>query len=144
MLERISFVCQAGKLEPQAILLAASLRLNFPTQLKLIAAHPHLHGPLHPLTMKAFSDLRVDTVKIENPLDKAYLIGHKLAALSLLDGPGLGMFLDSDILALRSPEDLTSDLAAVPASAQICPLPIWHHIYENFGIAISDDVPATL
>jgi hypothetical protein len=117
MLERISFVCQAGGLEPQAMLLAASLRLHFPSSLKLLAAYPDRHGPLAQSTLTALDCLRVEIAPITNPLDDAYLIGHKIAAMRLLDGRGLGMFLDSDILAMRKPDKLTGKLAAVQPPA---------------------------
>ena len=96
------------------------------------------------MTAAAFEDLRVEIVPIENPLDESYLIGHKLAALRLLDGAGLGLFLDSDILAMRKPEALSNEIAAVPASGQICSLPDWRHIYQSFGMQVPAGAPATL
>lgn len=139
MLERISFVCQAGELEPKAILLAASLRRRFPADLKLLAAHPQRHGALRPATVAALRDLNVETVAIENPLHEKYLIGHKVAALGLLAGAGVGMFLDSDIIAVRAPEELPAGLAAVPTGARHCPLPVWRHIYRKFGLGFPSD-----
>jgi hypothetical protein len=56
---RICFVCQSGVLEPKAILLAASLRLYFPQNVELIAAHPTLAGPLRTETLKALAALDV-------------------------------------------------------------------------------------
>jgi hypothetical protein len=144
MLERISFVCQTGELEPQATLLAASLRLHFPSSVKLLAAHPNRHGELAQSTLTALECLGVEIAPITNPLDDAYLIGHKVAAVRLLHGQGLGMFLDSDILAMREPDKLTGKLAAVPASRQHCPLLIWRHIYESFGLSFPGRGPPTL
>lgn len=86
----------------------------------------------------------MEIVPIENPLDESYLIGHKLAALRLLDGPGLGLFLDSDMLAMRKPEALTNEIGAVPASGQICSFTDWNHIYESFGARVPAGAPATL
>jgi len=142
--KRISFVCQSGRLEAQSVLLAASLRLHFPVDVTLVAAHPVRHGLLNPVTAAAFEDLQVKIVPIENPLDETYLIGHKIAALRLLDGPDLGLFLDSDILAMRKPEPLSNELAAVPASGQICSPATWRHIYASFGIQVPAGAPATL
>jgi hypothetical protein len=144
VLKRISFVCQSGRLEPQAILLAASLRRHCPSSLKLLAAYPHRHGELAQSTLKSLKRLEVEIVPIINPLDDAYLIGHKLAAMRLLEGPGLGMFLDSDILAMRKPEELTGTLAAVPASFHRCPLSTWQYIYERFGLSFPQCAPPTL
>jgi len=86
----------------------------------------------------------VEVVPIENPLDESYLIGHKLAALKLLDGPGLGLFLDSDMLAMRAPDALSNEIGAVPASGHICSLPDWRHIYASFGTQVPAGAPATL
>ena len=62
---RICFVCQSGVLEPKAILLAASLRLYFPENVELIAAHDDelpvsvelAGGPERVLTIARFDDV---------------------------------------------------------------------------------------
>jgi hypothetical protein len=94
---RICFVCQSGALEPKAILLAASLRLHFPQNVELIAAHPTLAGPLQTETLKALAALNVGKIPVRNPQRPDYPIGHKFAALMLLDGPDCGIFIDSDV-----------------------------------------------
>jgi hypothetical protein len=145
--QRISFVCQKGRLEPQAVLLAASLRLHFAAGVKLLAAHPHAQGRLGSRTLAALDSLGVEIVPIDNPLDESYLIGHQLAALRLLDGPGIGLFLDSDILVMRKPEAaeaLSNALATVPASRQHCSLSMWRHIYESFDLRLPEKAPPTL
>jgi len=144
MIDRVSFVCQAGRLEQQSVLLAASLRLHFPSELQLIAAYPSQQGALEPATNQALQELGVEVVEIDNPLNPDYLIGHKVAALSLLKGSGLGLFLDSDMIAMRGPDSLSIELAAVPASVQHCNLSIWQYIYHQFEVAFPNEAPATL
>ena len=141
---RVSFVCQQGRLESQAVLLAASLRLNFPSDTALIAAHPHRHGPLAAATLAALSAMNVAIAPIENPLAADYPIGNKLAALALLQGENLGLFLDSDILAIRAPDAFPAALAAVPASVQHCNLRVWTYLYDAFGLTLPADPPAML
>ena len=55
-------------MEPKAILLAASLRLYFPENVELIAAHPALTGPLQTETLKALAALDVGKIPVRNPL----------------------------------------------------------------------------
>lgn len=141
MLERISFVCQSGVIEAQAVLLAASLRLHMPT-VTLLAAHPWRHGVLKQSTVTALRDLDVDIVPIENPLDATYPIGHKLAAAGLLTGGGLGMFLDSDVIAMQAPHPLPNEFAAMLTGARHCPVPAWHHIYNKFDLPFPSDFTA--
>ena len=141
---RICFVCQAGKLEPKAILLAASLRLHFPQDAELIAAHPTLAGPLRAETQRALAALDVVMVPIRNPLSANYPIGHKFAALTLLGGPKIGMFIDTDVLAMRPPEPLSDAVAAVPASFNHHAKPTWQHVYDRFGVTFPAAAPPTL
>lgn len=144
MIGRIVFVCQAGRLEAQAVLLAASLRLHLPATVALVAAFPAREGALAQTTLAALAALDVGIGRIENPLAPDYLIGHKLAALALLAGPGLGLFLDSDVIALRPPDTLPDQLAAVPASAQHCSRQTWEYIYERADLPFPADAPPTL
>ena len=90
---RICFVCQSGVLEPKAILLAASLRLYFPQNVELIAAHPTLAGPLRTETLKALAALDVGKIPVRNPLRPDYPIGHKFAALCCSTGLIAGFLL---------------------------------------------------
>ena len=131
---RICFVCQSGVLEPKAILLAASLRLYFPQNVELIAAHPALAGPLQTETLKALAALDVGKIPVRNLVRPDYPIGHKFAALMLLDGPDCGIFIDTDVLAMTAPQSLPDSLAAVPASFNHHAKPVWEHVYNHFGL----------
>jgi len=141
---RICFVCQSGALEPKAILLAASLRLHFPQNVELIAAHPTLAGPLQTETLKALAALNVGKIPVRNPLRPDYPIGHKFAALMLLDGPDCGIFIDSDVLVMTVPQSLPDSLAAVPASFNHHAKPVWQHVYSRFGLTLPLASPPTL
>ena len=141
---RICFVCQSGVLEPKAILLAASLRLYFPENVELIAAHPALTGPLQTETLKALAALDVGKIPVRNPLRPDYPIGHKFAALMLLDGPDCGIFIDTDVLVMTAPQSLPDSLAAVPASFNHHAKPVWEHVYNRFGLTLPLASPPTL
>jgi hypothetical protein len=141
---RICFVCQRGPLEAKAVLLAASLRRLFPSDIEIIAAHPVVHGSLRDETLRTLKELDVTTAKIENRLDAAYLIGNKLSAMALLAGEGMGLLLDTDIVAMAAPKLVPVSLGAVPATHQTCDLKTWQHLYKTFSVEIPTDVPATL
>ena len=132
---RICFVCQSGELEIQAVLLAASLRLHFPPDTELIAAHPSLLGPFRSEVEKAFDALDVITLPIRNPLREDCAVGHKLAAMMLLGGPDTGMFLDTGTLAMSAPGAFPQELAAVPATKAHFPLPVWQRAYQALDMS---------
>lgn len=136
----VSFVCQSGRLEMQALLLAASLRLAHP-QLRLIAAVP---DALPPATTAGLQRLGVTCLPIENPVAADYPIGHKVAALAAgAEGPGLRLFLDSDMLCLR-PLDVAAlgapGLAAKPADlarfgdVDFARSELWQRLYARCGL----------
>ena len=130
----ISFVCEPGRLEAQAVLLAASLRDVHP-ELTLIAAVPR---PLPPATILALDALAVTQLPICNPLAADYPIGNKIAALGVGDTHGLRVFLDSDMLCLRAWDWAalrTHPLAAKPADlATFGSDELWQQLYARFGL----------
>lgn len=93
----IAFVCQAGRLEAMAVLLAASLR-RFHPEARLWGAVP---GSLPHPTARLLEGLSVRLSPIENPVDPDYPIAQKIAALTLLPEGEPGLLLDSDILCAR-------------------------------------------
>lgn len=130
----ISFVCEPGRLEAQAVLLAASLRALHP-QLNLVAAVP---APLPPLTVQALATLDVRQEAITNPVADDYRIGNKVAALGVGDVRGLRVFLDSDMLCLRALDFrvlCSHPLAVKPADmATFGSEALWQRLYERFGL----------
>lgn len=130
----VVFVCQAGRLAAQALLLGASLRMQRPS-LNLLAAVP---GELPPATRQALRVLGIATVPISNPLAQDYPIGHKLAALAADEPDGPRVFLDSDMLCLAPIEigPLTAHpFAAKPADiATFGDAAMWGRLYHRFGL----------
>ena len=97
------FVCQGGELEYKAALLAASLNYAVRCEHELVAAVPAGNNvaPLSDETQQLMNALGVRTVPIENPLAADYLIGYKLACLSVHTDAEKLIFLDSDILCIK-------------------------------------------
>ena len=91
-------------------------------------------GPLQTETLKALAALDVGKIPVRNPLRPDYPIGHKFAALMLLDGPDCGIFIDTDVLVMTTPQSLPDSLAAVPASFNHHAKPVWEHVYNRFGL----------
>src|SRR6476469_1971853 len=97
------FVCQSGRLENQALLLAASLRRNLRCDHELIAAVPSPQdtwGSLSSDTVDLLTRLKVRRVSIENQIDPAYPIGNKISCLRVPVSTDRSVFVDSDILLL--------------------------------------------
>lgn len=132
----ISFVCEPGRLEAQAVLLAASLRELHPG-LDLLAAVPRA---LPVATTRVLDELGVACVPIVNPLAADYPIGHKLAALAAGESIGLRVFLDSDMLCMRAPAWDTLGrhaFAAKPADlASFGDQVQWARLYRRFGLPL--------
>jgi hypothetical protein len=116
----------------------------FSTKVELIAAHPTLAGPLQTATLKALAALNVGKIPVRNPLRPDYPIGHKFAALMLLDGPDCGIFIDTDVLVMSVPQSLPDSLAAVSASFNHHAKPVWEHVYIRFGLTLPLASPPTL
>lgn len=132
----VCFVCEPGRLEMQALLLAASLRDLHP-HLMLLAAVPR---ELPPSTMEGFRRLGVACVPICNPVTADYPIGHKVAALGAGDPVGLRVFMDSDMLCMRTLdfEPLqTHAVAAKPADlATFNDVAMWQRLYSRLGLSM--------
>jgi hypothetical protein len=132
----VVFVCEPGRLEMQALLLAASLRDMHP-HLMLLAAAPR---KLPPSTMEGFRRLGVTCVPICNPVSADYPIGHKVAALGAGQPGGLRVFLDSDMLCMQALdwEPLqTHAVAAKPADmATFSDVAMWERLYSRFGLSM--------
>lgn len=130
----VSFVCEPGRLEAQAVLLAASLRQAHP-DLALVAAVPRA---LPTLTERALDGLGVTLVPIVNPVSDDYPIGNKVGALGAGDTAGLRVFLDSDMLCLRALD--FSVLRNYPLSAKPADMAtfgsdaLWQGLYARFGL----------
>ena len=98
----ITFVAHAGPLEPQAVLLAASLHEYYvPRRIVCRTVAPADHwGALSDDVDGFLRSLGVEIVPCENPIDLDYKHGNKIGALAGISGRAL--FLDTDIM-LMSP-----------------------------------------
>src|SRR6056297_16655 len=118
----IGFVCQAGRLESQSCLLAASLRKHLGNRVPLIAGVGRKRRDCDDpsaRTIRFLEDLGVSLEPNLNPIGDEYAIGNKLACLSVLENrEGSALFLDSDMLVLADFIGIFesgSDFAAKPA-----------------------------
>ncbi|MGH8232980.1 MAG: sulfotransferase family protein [Rhodanobacteraceae bacterium] len=130
----VCFVCDTGRLEAQAVVLAASLREWLP-DLELIAAVPRMPADA---TCRVLADLGVGLEPIVNPVADDYPIGHKVAALGVGRPGDLRVFLDTDTLCLRPPDwqvVTTHRFAAKPADiATFGDTQTWQRLYRRFGL----------
>ncbi len=96
----LRFVVHTGRLETQAIILATSLRYFNRDQVHIQACIPQNIDPLlsgiSDTTKTLLSELDIEMIPINNPIDPNYLIGNKFECLAGLNGPR--MFLDTDII----------------------------------------------
>lgn len=142
----IVFVSQAGDLAVKAVLLAASLRRQSRSR-ELVAAISSFGAPdprQAPLVERAFDSLNVRRVRVDNPVDAAYPIANKIAALGSLGARRGVILLDSDILCLSAiPADLAhAAVSAKPADVRTWPPDrrIWMRLYDAFALPLPDAV----
>jgi hypothetical protein len=110
----IVFVCQAGEIEKQAILLAQSIRLFGGT---LATAHLHaiipipeeIYGIVDPGTLTFLESLQVRFYRYRNPTSDSYKVGNKLNAFNIDAQTDTILWLDTDTLVLNDFSDLLVD-----------------------------------
>ncbi|MFH0944624.1 MAG: sulfotransferase, partial [Planctomycetota bacterium] len=98
------FICQAGPLELQAMLLAASLKRFLKCRHELVAALPVPEGrwgSVRQKTLCQLAHLGVRTHAVRNEVDPGYPIGNKVACLAIPTDCDKIVFIDSDMLCLR-------------------------------------------
>ncbi|MBJ7264813.1 MAG: hypothetical protein JHC61_14335, partial [Burkholderiaceae bacterium] len=131
------FVCQQGILERQAIVLVASLRRHFGGGPEIVAAIPgpaDVWGAPCRATLDILCDHDVRMLPIVNPVSTTYPIGNKIACLSVETMRRHIVFLDTDIIALRSADMsplAASQLSAVAASEQVADMSDWEVFYNE-------------
>ena len=143
---------QSGRLQYEAILLAASLRASNPDFTGLIIAEPQ-PGPLWPddprMTEPARSllaELGATIIPFENKAFGArYPYGNKIEALAALP-PRPFLFLDTDTLVTGPLSSLTIDFARPSASMRRegtwpatelygpTPTQVWRSLHDRFGL----------
>ncbi len=152
---------QAGRLQYEAVLLAASLRASNPGFGGLVIAEPQ-PGPLWPedprMTEPArglLADLGATIIPFENrAFGHRYPYGNKIEALTALpDRPFL--FLDTDTLVTGPLSALTFDFdrpsasmrreGTWPATELYGPTPteVWQSLYDRFGLDFTSSLDLT-
>ena len=146
----IVFVCQAGELEQQSILLAQSIRLFggrvAPAHLHAIVPTPEaIYGAVNPATLRFLESLGVEFSYRRNPISDSYQIANKLNAFTIPAKTETIVFLDSDIVVLGDFSDLLehrrADVLAKVAMRQ-WPSPlspgyrVWERLYAEFGLTL--------
>jgi len=152
---------QAGRLQYEAVLLAASLRATNPDFTGLHIAEPQ-PGPLWPddprmtePVRKLLTDLGATLIPFENKVfGHRYPYGNKIEALSALpDAPFL--FLDTDTLVTGPLSRLTFDFARPSASMRRegtwpqtelygpTPTQVWQSLYDRFGLDFASSLDLT-
>jgi len=93
------FVCQKGKLEAQAVLLAASLKRYLRCDYELIAAIPNdAEGP-HSTTLEFLKKLGVRTGNIKNKTGNPY--NNPVFCLSIPTDAQKSVLMDTDLLCMK-------------------------------------------
>jgi hypothetical protein len=134
----VTFVVHGGELQIKSLILAASLRKYWPSNIDLVACIPV--GNESPVLYDTFQNaLGVRIVEVSNPIiDGDYPIGNKLLCLDVETEADRVIFLDSDIIALQKVSDLEltknfgqgfvakpADLATFKANPDV-----WREIYR--------------
>jgi hypothetical protein len=141
------FVCQAGELEVQAMLLAASLRRHLQADHQLVAALPGPEGRWgrpREETLHFLRGLGVGTASITNQIDPDYPIGNKVSCLMVDVAADVTIFVDTDVVCLQPvaqlPE-LHAPFAAKPADFHTfrgagAHGDQWEAVYRSCGLAM--------
>lgn len=110
----VVFVCQAGDLEVQAALLAASVRKQCGEQAHLHVIEPipqEEYGTISPATRRFLDDLGARWYQFRNPISDEYKVFNKLNAFNIQPQGDRILFLDSDIIVRRPLDGLESYLS---------------------------------
>lgn len=142
----IVFVCQGGALEPQALLLATSLRQHVARGHELVAAVPgpaEVWDPPAAETLEALRSLGVRIEPIAPPLGLEFPHANKISCLAIATDADVRVFLDSDIVCLGPLGDrpeFGGAVAAKPADvlAYTRDPQVWEATYRAAG----ESVPA--
>lgn len=137
------FVCQAGELEIKSTLLAASLKRYLKGDYECVAAIPQpveRWGEISKSTQNMLNLLGIRRVPIVNPIDDNYPIGNKVACLGIETPAERIIFLDTDILCLRTflPEQwFNAHFSAKPADLATLTHDIflWQRMYSLFQLS---------
>jgi len=137
----IGFVCQAGRLEAQCCLLAASIRYRLGNEARMTATVAGTDGKeLAPRTVRFLEGCGTELISIENPISPDYPIGNKLSCLRAIeDTAPVTLFMDSDMIVLANflkVFDTPFEFMAKPADAPTADLDndAWKDIFARHGV----------
>ena len=147
------FICQSGRLEVDALMLALSLQHFVKCDYELVAALPtpaSRWGTPRPEILEQFARMNVRMVEVENQIDPDYPIGNKISCLCIPTDKDKQVFVDSDILCLREfsgGEEFSKAFNAKPADVFTFGRDetVWKQAYATMGLEPpSDRVEATI
>jgi hypothetical protein len=140
------FVCQAGRLEPEGLLLASSLRHHLASHHEVIAAVPgpeDVWGRPSPATIDALRAMDVRVEAIENPLGPTFSHANKIPCLAVPTDADVRILVDTDMVCLGAIDDqpaFEGAVAAKPADelAYTDDLEVWRATYTAAGETLPD------
>ncbi|MEE2888223.1 MAG: sulfotransferase [Planctomycetota bacterium] len=147
------FICQSGRLEVDALILALSLQHFVKCDYELVAALPNpasRWGTPRADILEQFERMNMRMVDIENQIDSDYPIGNKISCLSIPTDKDKQVFIDSDILCLQEfhgGEEFRAAFNAKPADVLTFGRDetIWKHAYATMDLQPPDSrVEATI
>lgn len=140
-----TFVCHAGPLEPQAVLLAASLR-RFAPDVPAAVAVPQPErtwGEPAEHTLAAFARFGIEVAPVKVPFGRERPLTNKIGALRVPVAAERLVLLDSDILVLGPLLDhpllnSSADVVAKPADFQTFTreLEVWERTYAACDVRV--------
>ncbi|MBL39620.1 MAG: hypothetical protein CMP07_14565 [Xanthomonadales bacterium] len=141
----IGFVCQAGRLEAQSCLLAASIIAQLGSRVRMTAAlagaDSDRTGPAG-RTLDFLEALGTQIHPVENPISPDYPIGNKLACLRVLENTAeVSLFMDTDMIVTGDflcRLDSDFEFMAKPADAATASLDhnAWRQLFSSHGVPI--------
>ena len=141
----IGFICQAGRLEAQSCVLAASIAARLGDSVRMTAAIGGIEsgrpGPSD-RTLRFLEAIGAEIRPLENPLSSDYPIGNKLACLKILETTSrVALFMDSDMIVLDnflSHLEPAFQFMAKPADALTAELDDdeWKRVFADHGISV--------
>lgn len=146
----IVFVCQAGELEKQAVLLAKSIRLfggsiGGSNLHAIIPIPEEVYGSINQRTLSFLDSLDVQLYFFKNPVNDSYWYANKLNAFNVEHRTNTVVFLDTDTLVFGDFSEIINtrkkDILVRPAMSVWPPgkskkhgESVWKDIYAEFNL----------
>lgn len=116
-IDNVIFVCQKGKLELEAKILATSIRYKWGDDFRVVAAVPHSINELGANTIEVLEALKVEVLEIKNisfhkyitHYNSPYLHGNKIDACREFTIKGNNLLIDTDTFVLNKLPSILQD-----------------------------------